>query len=149
MPTAEAASTETAIAAARAGRALDEDHVLVEAAEPLPGATGDPDGRLDVLAYRPGAARFRASVSRPTWLVVREPYYANWRATIDGRPAEIHPAAGFLMGLLVDTGTHEVELIYGEPKLVPGMLGALVALALFPAAFRRCAGPRTATRASA
>src|SRR5207247_10989617 len=99
VPHAEAAPATVAIAAARAGRALDDPRLLIEA-DAVPGrAEGDPAGRVEVLELLPGAARFRLSVARPTWLVVREPYYANWRAAVDGRPVGISPPARCWLGV--------------------------------------------------
>jgi hypothetical protein len=136
VPRAVAVDAETAIAAARLGRALDEQHVLVEA-DVLPGgAEGDRAGRLEVLEYEPGALHARVTVDRPTWLVVREPYYRNWRALVDGQRAGLYPAAGFVLGILVDVGTHDVHLAYREPKLAVGVVLAVLAAVFLPAALR-------------
>jgi uncharacterized membrane protein YfhO len=81
--------------------------------------------------------RARVTVARPTWLVLREPYYANWRATVDGRRTEIFPAGGFLMALLVDAGTHDVRVEYHERGLLPGVVVALLAAIALPIAVRR------------
>jgi len=139
VPRAEAVTAETAIAAARFGRALDENHVLVEA-DALPGgAEGDPAGQLEVLDQEPGALNARVAVDRPTWLVVREPYYRNWRATIDGEPARIYPAGGFVLGILVDAGSHDVHMSYRERRLAIGAVLAVLAAVLLPPALRRAA----------
>jgi hypothetical protein len=137
VPHAEATSAEAAIAAARAGRALDADHVLIEA-DVLPGGgEGDASGRVDLLDRSPGALHARVAVAKPTWLVLREPFYENWRATIDDRPAATFPAGGFLIGVLVDAGTHDVRLDYREPKLLPGALLALATAVVLPFVLRR------------
>jgi hypothetical protein len=112
-----------AIAAARQGAPFDVDEILVEG---VPGAPeeGDPKGRLDIAERRQHAYRWRVGVARPTWLAVREPYYRNWTAAIDGRPVEVRPAGGFFLALRVPAGEHEVALRYHEPGLVPGAVGA-------------------------
>jgi len=128
---ARAASADEAIAAAQLGRALDDEAVLIEGeANDLGDAAspGDADGVLELTAWRPGALRARVSVSRPTWLVAREPFYRNWRATIDGRSATVRPAGGFFLALLVPSGAHEIELAYHEPGLAVGACIALVAV---------------------
>jgi uncharacterized membrane protein YfhO len=81
--------------------------------------------------------RARVTLAQPTWLVLREPYYRNWRAAIDGRPARLYPAGGFLLGLLVDAGTHEVQAAYHEGRLLPGVVLAALAVVLLPLALRR------------
>jgi hypothetical protein len=137
IPRAEAVTPETAIAAARLGRALDDQHVLIEA-DALPGGTdGDPAGRLEVLERAPGMLRARVTVARPTWLVVREPYYRNWRAAVDGRPAQVYPAGGFLLAMLVDAGTHDVQAAYHERGFLPGVIVAALAVVFLPLALRR------------
>ena len=136
-PRAKGTTAERAIAAARRGRVLDHRRVLVEA-EPLPGgAVGDPGGRLDLLEESPGSLRARVAVARPTWFVMREPYYRNWQATVDGRAVPVYPVGGFLLGLLVDTGTHEVRVVYREPHLFPGVIVAALTALLLPVALRR------------
>ncbi|HYC23396.1 MAG TPA: YfhO family protein, partial [Candidatus Bathyarchaeia archaeon] len=140
---ARAASADEAIAAARIGRALDGEAVLIEGEASELGAAatpGDADGVLELTAWRPGALRARVSVSRPTWLVAREPFYRNWRATIDGRSATVRPAGGFFLALLVPSGAHEVELAYHEPGLAIGACIALVALLALWYVPRRLAG---------
>ena len=120
-----------AIEAARAGGALDAHTVLIEADGVEGGAAGDPHGRVVVLARRPGFARLRVAVDRPTWLVAREPFYRNWRATVDGATATIRPAGGFFLAVLVGAGDHEVEFVYREPGIATGAaIGVLVAIGL-------------------
>lgn len=137
VPRARAASAAEAIAAARAGMALDEGSVLVEVARLPGGAEGDPSGRLTMVTARPGLARLTVAVRRPTWLVAREPFYPGWCATVDGRPATVHPAGGFMLGILVDAGEHEVVLAYREPGLIAGGLLAIAAAVCLPILARR------------
>jgi len=145
VPRAEAVTPETAAAEARFGRALDTQRVLVEA-DALPGgADGDSNGRLEVREHAPGLVRARTVLARPTWLVLREPYYRNWRASIDGRPARVYPAGGFFLAILVDAGAHDVEVAYRERGLLPGALLAALALILLPPALRRAVPATGAT----
>lgn len=57
---------------------------------------------------------FKADVTTSTnaVLVVSNSYSTNWKATIDGRPAEVFPAYGALWGVLVPAGSHAVKLSY-------------------------------------
>ena len=105
------------------------------------GVSGDATSALVDLEVDAGVVRARADVARPTWLVVREPYYPNWEATIDGGPTRVYPAAGFLLAVLVDAGAHEVRIAYREPRLALGVLVAVAALVLLPFAFRRVLRP--------
>lgn len=134
---AKAVGVDEAIAAARFGRALDARRVLIEA-ETLPGgAIGDAAGRIADVERGDGLVRARVTVSRPTWLVLREPFYANWRAMIDGRPAPVFPAGAFMMAVLVDAGTHDVRVAYHERGILPGLAVAVLAALGLPFAIRR------------
>jgi Bacterial membrane protein YfhO len=138
---ARAAPAMEAIAAARTGNALDDGHVFIET-DVLPGGgSGDATAALVDLEVDAGVVRARANVTRPTWLVVREPYYPNWEATIDGRPTRIYPAAGFLLAVLLDAGAHEVRIVYHEPHLALGVILAVAAIVLLPIAFRHVLRP--------
>ncbi len=136
---AKAVDVDEAIAAARFGRALDERRVLIEAPVLPGGAHGDAAGRLDDVEIGDGAVSVLVTVSRPTWLVLREPYYANWRATVDGRAVTLVPAGAFMMALLVDAGTHEVRVAYHERGILVGVLVAALAAVVLPFAVRRVA----------
>jgi len=114
------------VAAARRGEALSPDRVLVESTPVGADEEGDPAGRLEVIAHAVGSHRLRVEAARATWLVVREPYYRNWAATIDGRSAAVRPAGGFFLAVRVEGGRHEVVLRYGEPRLLPGVVVAMV-----------------------
>jgi hypothetical protein len=58
-------------------------------------------------------------------------FFPGWEATVDGRPAPIYEAYGFLRGVVVEAGPHRIEMRY-RPKSVywgaaltaAGLLGA-------------------------
>jgi hypothetical protein len=76
-------------------------------------------------------------------LVIGEPWYPGWRATVDGKPAEVLRIDYALRGVLLEPGSHVVAL---ELYCVPLEVGAcvtLTALALVAAlAWRRRRRPR-------
>jgi hypothetical protein len=59
------------------------------------------------------------------FLVLNERYYPGWRATIDGRPAEIYATNVLMRGIVVPAGATVVELQY-VPFLVSGAGVALL-----------------------
>ena len=62
-------------------------------------------------------------------------YFPGWEATVDGKPAAVYEAYGFLRGVVVDGGWHRIEVSY-RPKSV--YLGAgLTAVGLLGAALLR------------
>ena len=60
------------------------------------------------------------------------PYDAGWRATVDGAKADILPANGMYMGVMLDAGRHTIELRYSMPGLRLGALISLLALIVVP-----------------
>ena len=77
-------------------------------------------------------------------LFLSVPYSSGWRATVDGRPAQVLRANTGFMGIAVGPGEHVVELRYVTPWLAPGLalaaLGSVLAIAL-ARADRRARGP--------
>jgi hypothetical protein len=63
------------------------------------------------------------------FLVLNERYYPGWRATVDGRPAEIYPTNIVMRGLIVPAGVSSVELQY-VPFLATATGIALLAVGL-------------------
>jgi hypothetical protein len=69
------------------------------------------------------------------WLIVRERLYPGWRATVNGRPAELHEAQGLWQAVAVPAGSSRVVLSF-RPRLVYAgaavtILGLLVVAALW------------------
>ena len=63
------------------------------------------------------------------FLVLNERYYPGWRATVDGRTAEIYPTNLVMRGMLVPAGATLVELRF-VPFLATGAGLALLAAGL-------------------
>lgn len=140
--TARVVPAPDAIAAARAGRGLDAGRaVTIESPAPPDGADGDAAGSLGVVDDAPDAAALRARVARPTWLVARDPFHPSWEATIDGAPAAIVPAAGFLQAVLVPAGDHQIVLRYREHGLARGALLLAATLLGLPLVLRALVRP--------
>ena len=78
------------------------------------GAAGDPAGRLQRVDRAPGLVRARVEVARPTWLVAREPYFRSWRRDDRRAPGADLSRGAFMMGVLVDGGSHDVRIEYRE-----------------------------------
>ena len=67
-----------------------------------------------------------------SWLVVSQSYHPDWRAYVDGAPADLARVNLGLTGLIVPAGAHAVSMRYESPDLPIGILIASVdgALAL-------------------
>jgi hypothetical protein len=64
-------------------------------------------------------------------VILNDQFFPGWKATVDGRPAPIIDAYGFLRGVPVDAGVHTVEFKYRPASVFAGaalsVLGALIA----------------------
>ncbi|MBL8058802.1 MAG: hypothetical protein JNK29_19005, partial [Anaerolineales bacterium] len=99
---------------------------------PAPAEAAPNAGPVSVLADVPGRLEFAIQTEAPAVLVVSEPYYAGWRADVDGQPALVLPADGALLAVAVPAasgaGPRAVTLRYQPASLAWG--GALSALGL-------------------
>jgi hypothetical protein len=97
------------------------------------------------VVRRVGRYELRVQAGEPATLVLRDYYYPGWRATIDGRAAEVRPrAATGHLELDVPAGTRTVHVRFGPTPLraAASALSAATALAAVVAlvARRRTAG---------
>jgi hypothetical protein len=120
---------------------------------PAPPATAPaspPDGPAEVTYRRPSPDRIEVDVVAPAEGFVRvlEAWDPGWRATVDGAPAEVFLADGFVSAVRVGPGTHAVRMIYRTPGVATGLAisaaGAVALAALVWWAPRFAAGTATA-----
>ncbi len=84
------------------------------------------DIALDVVARSPG------------YLVVSELYYPDWKAEVDGKPAPILLADGFVRAIKLAGGSHKVTMSFRSPALERGLrlslasAGAIALLLIVP-----------------
>jgi hypothetical protein len=88
----------------------DELHALTR--------TGPFDVAVEVEARAPGV------------VVLGEPWYPGWRATVDGKPVELLRVDYALRGVRVDAGVHVVAMTFEDQPLFYGAAISFTALAL-------------------
>jgi hypothetical protein len=76
-------------------------------------------------------------------LVVSETFYPGWDAYVDGTPQPIHEVFGALRGVVLESGSHRVEMRYrpGVVTLGAGLSGAGIALSVLLIVRSRHASP--------
>jgi hypothetical protein len=75
--------------------------------------------------------RIEATLTGPTWLVVRDWFIPGWEATLDkAKPLSVYRADGGLMAMHIPAGLHRVELQYRVPGLRVGCLVAVAGLVI-------------------
>lgn len=60
--------------------------------------------------------------------LIRNAWDENWRATVDGKDAEVMPADHFVQAVPVPPGVHTIDLVYEDPNITRGLLGSGVAI---------------------
>ena len=93
----------------------------------LPGGDASGDG-VEMLEQRPERVRIAVHSASAALLVLSDPYYPGWKATVDGAPARIVRTNVALRGVRVGPGSHEVVFTY-EPAWF-GLGAAISAAAL-------------------
>jgi hypothetical protein len=90
--------------------------------------------RLRVVSREPGASVFEAELACPGLVVVGDPYYRGWRASVDGQRAPIQEFEGGTRAVRATTGMHRLEFHYKPLSVYVGatitLLGLLLAAGL-------------------
>jgi hypothetical protein len=79
------------------------------------------------------AARVDLETPVPGILLIRNVWDRNWRATVDGRPAQVIPTDYLVQGVPVGAGRHRVLLTYDDPAIGYGLLASALVLAVLVA----------------
>ncbi|HEY8116935.1 MAG TPA: hypothetical protein VIH70_11020 [Actinomycetota bacterium] len=106
------------------------DPAAVAVLETDPGSTPGAAGIGGTAAYlevAPEDVRIEAEASVPSILLVRNVWDEGWSATLDGRSVPVLRTDGFLQGIALPPGHHDVRLTYREPAIGTGL--ALSAIA--------------------
>jgi hypothetical protein len=75
--------------------------------------------------------RMRLTATGPGIVVISEASYPAWRATVDGKAAEIMTVGGWWRAVEIGPGTHTVEMTYDPALFRAGFLIAVLALAVY------------------
>ncbi len=95
-----------------------------------PGIEPTPEAEPGSATYSessPEEVRIDVEAPSPSIVVVRTVYDDGWHATVDGAPAEVIPTDGFLQGVPVPAGEHEVRLTYRDAAVSSGVRAGTVA----------------------
>ncbi len=76
--------------------------------------TVDSITKATLTAYHPDTLKYNVSNQNAGYLVFSEIYYDDWKATIDGKPADLNKVNYTLRGLQVPAGNHKIVLYYNK-----------------------------------
>jgi hypothetical protein len=95
--------------------------------------TGPFEGRASIVSFQPDRVVLGAEMNRQGWVVLVDAYDPGWKATVDGRDAELRRADGAFRAVAVPAGSHRVEMVYRPVSVRLGVLlsAGAVLLGLF------------------
>ena len=92
-----------------------------QAGESAPPTMEAADGTVRFVRHSPNEVALDVQSAAPAVLVLAEAFAKDWRCTIDGRPATIRRAYGFLRSTPVPAGEHRVVFRYRQSGLMAGI----------------------------
>jgi uncharacterized membrane protein YfhO len=95
-----------------------------------PGQASCTDGKVEERARATDEVRYVVEADGQGYLVARDSYTRSWRASVDGRPAQVLRANGRHRAVPVPAGRHEVRVWYEPPGLVVGSALSAASLVL-------------------
>ena len=81
-----------------------------------PTATNENSGTVEFKSYSPKHIVFAANAAAPSVLLLNDKYDANWRVTVDGKPAELLRCNFLMRGVQIPPGAHEVKFDFSLPN---------------------------------
>lgn len=117
-------------------RSADYDHrsevVLEQPAtslQPFDSLVPPMPGKITISRYTLNRLEATVTTERPAVVLFSEIYYPAWKASIDGKPAQLLRANYCQRAIEVGAGTHTIRLFYHSTAFSLGLLASLIALA--------------------
>lgn len=93
--------------------------VIVESEPEITPAKGE--GLAEIVRYTPNEVIIRTRAPVPKLLFLSDVYDAGWKATIDGKAAQVHRADYAFRSVSVPAGEHTVRMVYWPKSFVVGL----------------------------
>jgi hypothetical protein len=93
---------------------------------------------VSLVGRRSSRVTLEAHLNCRGMVIEADPFSPDWVASVDGKPSAIYNAFGFLRGVVVEAGSHRIEMRY-RPKSVYwgaavsalGLIGAVILRAIY------------------
>jgi uncharacterized membrane protein YfhO len=95
---------------------------------------------VSFIERQPGRVVLETDLKCRGMVIEADTFFPGWEATIDGKPSQLYEAYGFLRGVVVEAGTHRIEMRYRPKSVYWG--ASLTALGLFGAFILTAIGQR-------
>jgi hypothetical protein len=119
--------------------AVDLRHTAILTAAPrtaLTDCSSDGDD-VEMPIHHPNYVRITARLGCRGLVILTDSFFPGWRATVDGRAAEIVEAYGSVRAVPVDGGEHVIEMRYRPVSVLLGAAMTLIAALLVAWVWRR------------
>src|SRR5439155_17616069 len=83
--------------------------------------SGGPPGTATWHQVTPEELRIHVNGTSDSLVVIRNSFGAGWTSSVDGQPARLLGADYLLQAVPVPAGTHDVELVYRDPRIGQGL----------------------------
>jgi hypothetical protein len=104
------------------------------------------EDRLAWVSRKPSASALTVETGCRALVVIADTYFPGWKATVDGKPAEILEVDGALRGIVVEKGSHRISMRYRPTSVIAGAvitgLGFAITLMLLALAWRAADPPQ-------
>jgi hypothetical protein len=97
-----------------------EDTLLVGALNEVEG--GIRCGRSRIKTYQPERVVIEVVAERDCFVLFQDSYYPGWKAKVDGRSAVIERTDIGMRAIMVDRGSHTVEMLFRPKSLIVGLI---------------------------
>jgi hypothetical protein len=112
--------------------------IVTRPAAALESCSGD---QVDIAQHLPNRVVLDAVMQCRGLVVLSETWFPGWHAAVDGRPADLYDADGFLRAVAVDRGHHTITMMYRPASVIAGaamtMAGSMFALGVLLHSRRR------------
>lgn len=104
--------------------------ILEEAGETDPATAAAAGATLEaaIKSYEPNRVIVEANLSEAGWLVLNDPNYPGWTATVDGRPEQVYQANYLFRAVAVPAGRHTVIFSFRPASVISGLIVSLAAV---------------------
>jgi hypothetical protein len=126
------------ISATMADEKFDPRSAVLLAGGPSPGLAACPASNDDVqLPYHaPNHLRITVTMQCRGMVIVTDTWFPGWRAWVDGKPVSIEQADGGVRGIVVEGGSHVIEMRYLPASILIGALMTILSACIVVFAHR-------------
>jgi hypothetical protein len=103
--------------------------LLEPGSPPFAAVGGEHTGWAEIRHFRAERVVVQTRADVAGVLILAEAWYPGWQATIGGRPLAVFPVNGWMRGVVIPAGGHEVVFSYRERLLGPGLALSLLSAA--------------------